>query len=150
MRIRGSFLLVAALVLAAWSSSTARAADSGGWLPPDTLTGLVGSYTRPPLAAGPIAFLTLNGTDGYRAQGSYTRFNDTGRGGITLQQGLYSAIANNPAVGAFILFEDAQGTFIDAFPIIGIKRDPLGKKIVALELVETYGGTPFVLTRVGL
>jgi hypothetical protein len=150
MRIRSSFWLVAAVAVVLLSVGARAYTTGSGWLPPDTLTGLVGSYSRPALGGGPIAFLTLNGTDGYRAQGSYTRFLDAGRGQIVLQQGQYSAIANNPAVGAFILFEDAHGTFIDAFPILGIKRDPLGRKITALQLVDTYGGTPFVLNRVGL
>jgi hypothetical protein len=150
MRIRGSWIAVAAAVVVVFIASSPARADSGGWLPPDTLVGLVSSYTRPPLGGGPIAYVTLGGSDGYRAQGPYTRFIDAGRGQIVMQKGAYSAIANNPAVGAFILFDDPQGNFIDAFPIIGIKRDPLGKKIIALELVETYGGKSFVLTRVGL
>ncbi|MGZ3406930.1 MAG: hypothetical protein ACXVAN_10840 [Polyangia bacterium] len=151
MRIRASSLLVAAAVAAATVlvSPSARA-DAGAWLPPDTLSGLVGSYTRPPFGGGPIAYVTLGGTDGYRAQGPYTRFFDVGRGQLAIQQGSYSAIANNPAVGAFILFYDAQGNFLDAYPILGIKRDPLGLKIIAIELVDAYGGKPFVLTRVGL
>lgn len=148
MSIRVPF--VAAVALAAAVSMSAAHADSAGWQPPDSLAGLVGSYTRPPLTPGPIAFVTLDGSDGYRAQGPYTRFFDVGGGRLELQEGDYSAIANNPAVGAFILFFDAAGNVRDAFPIIGIKRDPLGKRVVALELLEAYGGTTFVLMRVGL
>ena len=149
MRLRASSLLAVAAVAGALNGSPARA-DSSGWQPPDTLTGLVGSYTRPPFGGGPIAFVTLGGADGYRAQGPYSRFAEVGGGRLDLQSGTYSAIANNPAVGAFLLFDDAQGNFRDAFPIIGIRRDPLGRKIVAIELLEAYGGKTFVLTRVGL
>ena len=142
--------ILAPLVAAAFILLAPPAFADNGWQSPDTLTGLVGSYTRPPFGAGPIAFVTLSGTDGYRAQGPYTRFYDVGRGQLALQKGTYSAIANNPAVGAFILFEDEAGNLRDAEPIIGIKRDPLGAKITAIELIDPATGKIFSLVRVGL
>jgi len=145
MRIASS-LVVATLLFALAPAAFADA----GWQPPDTLAGLVGSYTRPPLGGGPIAYVTLGGSDGYRAEGPYTRFVDAGRGGIAMQQGSYSAIANNPAVGAFILFLDESGNQRDYFPILGLVRDPLGGKIIALELDDPATGKTFTLTRVGL
>jgi hypothetical protein len=145
MRIASS-LVVATLMLAL---APAAVAD-GGWQPPETLAGLVGSYTRPPLGGGPIAYVTLGGSDGYRAQGPYTRFVDAGRGQIAMQQGSYSALADNPAIGAFIVFLDESGNLRDAFPILGIARDPLGGKIIAVELDDPATGKTFTLTRVGL
>jgi hypothetical protein len=142
--------IAAALIAATFILLAPPAFADGGWQPPDTLAGLVGSYTRPPFGTGPIAFVTLGGSDGYRAQGPYTRFYDVGRGQLALQQGTYAAIANNPAVGAFILFEDENGNLRDAEPIIGIKRDPLGAKIIALQLIDPASGKIFSLVRVGL
>ncbi|HWE26631.1 MAG TPA: hypothetical protein VHB97_01455 [Polyangia bacterium] len=143
---RASLFLVAALLLVA---APARATDAG-WQSPDTLRGLLGSYTRPPFGAGNIAFLTLNGSDGYRAQGPYTRFFDAGSGILALQNGSYSALGENPAIGAYIRFDDEAGNFRDLYSIIGIKRDPLGQKIVAIELVDFRDGKVFSLVRVGL
>lgn len=147
MRIRASWLL--ALVASALVSSSVGAANSGGWETPDSLAGLVGSYTRPPLGGGPIAFVTLRGSDGYRAQGPYTRFFDVGRGQLQIQDGSYIAIGNNPAVGAIITFLDVAGNARDSFWIAAIKHDPLGKEIVAIEMYDPRGGT-FTLVRVGL
>jgi hypothetical protein len=146
MRTRASLFLVAALVLVA---APARATDPG-WQSPDTLTGFVGSYTRPPFGAGPIAFVTFYGTDGYRAQGPYTRFYDAGGGRLEIQSGKYSALGENPAIGAYLRFDDAAGNFLDLYSIIGLRRDPLGAKIVALELVDFRDGKVFSLVRVGL
>jgi hypothetical protein len=148
MRIRAS--LIAAVFVLCAPPAFAAPTDSDGWQSPDTLAGLVGSYTRPPLGRGSIAFVTLGGSDGYRAEGPYTRFVDVGRGQLAVQSGRYAAIANNPAVGAFMLFNDDAGSFRDAYPIVGIKRDPLGIKIIALELIDFRDGSLFALTRVGL
>lgn len=143
-------LTAVALVLVA-VALPARA--DGGWLPVDSIAGLAGSYTRPPLGKGPIAYVTLTVThdyEGQRVDGTYTRFYDTGLGGLVLQTGDFGALPNNPAIGPFIYFNDDQGNFRDAFAILGIKRDPLGKKIIALELADARDGTTFVLVRVGL
>lgn len=146
MRIRASLFLVAALVILAATSARA----DGGWQTPDTLTGFVGSYTRPLLGGGPIAFVTFRGTDGYHADGPYTRFFDVGRGQLALQTGTYHAIGNNPAVGPFVFFLDDAGNFRDSFWIAGIKRDPLGLEIIAIELIDPRDGSLFSLVRVGL
>ncbi len=141
----------AALVVVATTLLLAPPAlADGGWQSPDTLSGLVGSYTRPPFGGGPIAYVTLRGSDGYRAEGPYTRFFDAGGGRLVIQSGTYDAIANNPAIGAFILFLDDKGNARDSFFILGIKRDPLGVKIIALELADPYSGNAFTLVRVGL
>ena len=147
MRIRGSWLVVVATV-AAMLASTAGA-DSGGWESPDSLAGLVGSYTRPPFGGGPIAFVTLAGGDGYRAEGPYTRFFDVGRGQLGIQTGTYLAIGNNPLIGPVITFLDDAGSARDTFAIAGIKHDPLGVKIIAIELIDGNGKL-FALVRVGL
>ena len=146
MRIALTATAVLALSVALAPSASA---DDARWQAPDTLAGLVGSYTRPPFGGGPIAFVTLRGSDGYRAQGPYTRFFDAGGGRLALQIGSYSAIGNNPAIGAYILFLDERGDPRDAFPIVGVQRDPLGREIVALELVDPADGARFTLVRVG-
>lgn len=148
MRIRASSFLVAALLVAV-AAAPARATDPG-WQSPDTLTGLVGSYTRPPFGSGNIAFVSFYGSDGYRAQGPYTRFFDAGGGRLELQQGSYSALGENPAIGAYVRFDDSAGNFRDLYSIIGITRDPLGQKITAIELVDFRDGKVFALVRVGL
>jgi len=147
MRIRISSFLVAALF--ALVAVPAHATDPG-WQSPETLTGFTGSYTRPPFGSGNIAFLTLSGTDGYRAEGPYTRFFDAGGGRLELQNGKYSALGQNPAIGAYIRFDDAAGNFRDLYSIIGIRRDPFGQKITAIELVDFRDGKTFSLVRVGL
>lgn len=143
-----TILVAAALVAAA----AGRARADGGWQPPDTLAGLVGSYARSAITPGDgqIAWLTLAGSDGYRAQGPYTRFVDADAGTLTLQGGTYQAIASNPAIGAVISFFDERGAARDSYFILGIQRDPLGQKIVALQLVGPGGDAPIVLHRVGL
>jgi hypothetical protein len=148
MRIRS--LLV---VLALFAVGGAQARGDSGWQSPDSIAGLGGSYMRPPLGKGPIAYVTLTVTkdyDGQRVDGTYTRFWDAGSGGLQIQSGTFGALPNNPAIGPFILFNDDHGEFRDAFAIAGIKRDPLGKKIIALELIDARDGALFVLTRVGL
>ena len=147
MRIRGSWIAVAAVVVVLFAS--AADADSGGWESPDSLAGLVGSYTRPPFGGGPIAFVTLAGSDGYRAEGAYTRFFDVGHGQLAIQTGTYLAIGTNPAIGAIITFLDDAGAARDSFFIAGIKHDPLRKKITAIELIDGAGKL-FSLVRVGL
>jgi hypothetical protein len=148
MRVPASLVAALAVVVTVFACAAPAFAD-GGWQSPDTLVGLVGSYTRPPFGGGPIAYVSLRGTDGYRAQGPYTRFVD-GSAGLVLQTGSYSAIANNPAVGAFILFLDDKGEAREAYFILGIQRDPLGGRITALELGDPSTGRPFSLVRVGL
>jgi hypothetical protein len=155
MRIRAPLFVAVSAVfaVAAAVAGPARAEIGSGWQSPDSIAGLAGSYSRPPLGRGPIAYVTLNVThdyDGQRVDGTYTRFYDAGTGGLQLQTGSFGALPNNPAVGPFIFFNDDRGEFRDAFAIAGIKRDPLGKKIVALELVDARDGALFVLTRVGL
>lgn len=148
MRIRArASLLVVTLVLAA--APAARAAD-GGWQSAATLSGLLGSFTRPPFGGGPIAFVTFRGRDGYHADGPYTRFFDVGRGVLQLQTGTYHALGDNPAIGAYLRFDDGAGNFLDLYSIIGIKRDPFGVEITALELVDFRDGKTFTLVRVGL
>jgi len=148
MRVPASLVAALAVVVTVFACAAPAFAD-GGWQSPDTLAGLVGSYTRPPFGGGPIAYVSLRGTDGYRAQGPYTRFVD-GSAGLVMQTGSYSAIANNPAVGAFILFLDDKGEAREAYFILGIQRDPLGGRITALELGDPGTGRPFSLVRVGL
>jgi len=148
MRVPASLVAALAVVVTVFACAAPAFAD-GGWQSPDTLVGLVGSYTRPPFGGGPIAYVSLRGTDGYRAQGPYTRFVD-GSAGLVMQTGSYSAIANNPAVGAFILFLDDKGEAREAYFILGIQRDPLGGRITALELGDPGTGRPFSLVRVGL
>ena len=148
MRVPASLVSALAVVVTVFACAAPAFAD-GGWQSPDTLAGLVGSYTRPPFGGGPIAYVSLRGTDGYRAQGPYTRFVD-GSAGLVMQTGSYSAIANNPAVGAFILFLDDKGEAREAYFILGIQRDPLGGRITALELGDPGTGRPFSLVRVGL
>lgn len=147
MRVRVPMFLAAALLFLV--AAPAHATDPG-WQSPDTLTGFVGSYTRPPFGTGNLAFVTFSGTDGYRAQGPYTRFFDAGGGRLELQSGTYSALGENPAIGAYLRFDDGAGNFRDLYSIIGIKRDPLGQKITALELVDFRDGKVFSLVRVGL
>ena len=149
--MRAPFVAAAlALLLAAPAFADAASTADGGWQSPDTLAGLVGSYTRPPFGGGPIAYVTLRGRDGYRAEGPYTRFFDGGGGRLVIQNGSYEAIGNNPAIGAFILFLDDNGAARDSYFILGIKRDPLGAKIIAVELADPDTGRPFTLVRVGL
>jgi hypothetical protein len=148
MRVPASLVAALAVVVTVFACAAPAFAD-GGWQSPDTLSGLVGSSTRPPFGGGPIAYVSLRGTDGYRAQGPYTRFVD-GSAGLVLQTGSYSAIANNPAVGAFILFLDDKGEAREAYFILSIQRDPLGGRITALELGDPSTGRPFSLVRVGL
>jgi hypothetical protein len=128
-------------------SGAARAAE---WEDPATLTGLIGSYAGLPGAK--ILYVTLGGTDGYRASGPFTRFVVTGKyNTVTVQSGRYDAIGTNPAVGAIISFFDAQGNYTDSWSIIAIQRDPTGQKITALELSSMTPGGPMVqLFRVGL
>ena len=142
--------IVAPLVIALVAVLVASSAFADDWQSPDTLDGLVGSYNRPLFGGGPLAYVSLRGSDGYRAQGPYTRFVDSGRGGLVVQTGTYEAIANNPAVGAFILFLDENGSARDSYFILGIRRDPLGQKIIAIELADPATGRPFSLVRVGL
>ena len=149
MRLALPFAAGLVALVATFALAPTAFADDGGWRSPDTLSGLVGSYTRPPLGGGPIAFVTLRGTDGYRAQGPYTRFVDAGRGQIAIESGTYSAIGTNPAIGAFILFTDETGQPRDTFFILGVRRDPLGLEIVALELADPADGSRFTLVRVG-
>ena len=141
---------IASLVIALMLLVAPAAFADGGWQSPDTLAGLVGSYTRPPFGSGPIAYVTLGGTDGYRAEGPYTRFFDGGNGILVIQKGTYDALGNNPAIGPFILFLDESGNLRDSYFILGIKRDPLGQKIIAIELSDPTTGRPFSLVRVGL
>ncbi len=143
-------IALVALVLALAPPALADAGSTDGWHSPDTLAGLVGSYTRPALGGGPIGYVSLRGSDGYQAEGPYTRFVDSGRGGLVVQTGSYRAIGNNPAIGAFILFLDDSGAARDSFFILGIKRDPLGQKIIAVELADPATGKSFSLMRVGL
>ena len=110
--------------------ASARADD---WQEPATLSGLVGSYARAPGSGGEILFLTLGGSDGYRAQGPYQRFL-LRNGLVSLEQGSYQAIAENPAIGAIISFADPHGNWLDAWAILAIRRDPLGQKIIGLRL----------------
>lgn len=149
MRI-ASLAAAALALLVAVPAFADSASSDGGWQSPDTLAGLVGSYTRPPFGGGPIAYVTLRGSDGYRAEGPYTRFFDGGGGRLVLQTGTYEAIGNNPAIGPFILFLDDNGAARDSYFILGIKRDPLGVKIIAIELADPSTGRPFTLARVGL
>ena len=149
MRVPAS-LAAAALALVLAAPAFADGASTGAWQSPDTLTGLVGSYTRPPFGGGPIAYVTLRGSDGYRAEGPYTRFFDAGGGRLVIQNGTYRAIGNNPAIGAFILFLDDDGEARDSFFILGIQRDPLGARIIAIRLADASTGRPFTLVRVGL
>lgn len=150
MRVPASLAAAALALLVAVPAFADSASSDGGWQSPDTLAGLVGSYTRPPFLGGPIAFVTLRGTDGYRAEGPYTRFFDGGGGRLVIQNGSYSAIGSNPAIGAFILFLDDNGAARDAYFILGIKRDPLGVKIIAIQLGDANTGRAFTLVRVGL
>ena len=150
MRVPVSLAAAALALLVAAPAFADPASSDGGWQSPDTLAGLVGSYTRAPFGGGPIAYVTLRGTDGYRAEGPYTRFFDGGGGPLVIQTGSYEAIGNNPAIGAFILFLDDNGAARDSYFILGLKRDPLGAKIVALQLADARTGRPFTLVRVGL
>ena len=151
MRVPASLVAAAlALAVAAPAFADATSTTDGGWQSPDTLAGLIGSYTRPPFGGGPIAYVTLRGGDGYRAEGPYTRFFDAGGGRLVIQNGTYLAIGNNPAIGAFILFLDDNGDARDSYFILGIKRDPLGAKIIAIQLADANTGRPFTLVRVGL
>jgi hypothetical protein len=142
MRSIATFLILFAV------AADARA--DNGFVPPDTLSGLVGSYARIGFAPGDgeIIYVTLGGSDGYRAQGPFTRFVAAANGSITLQQGNYYAIGENPAIGSVITFVDTRGAAIDTYFILGITRDPLGNKIVAIEML--LHDTPIVLHRVGL
>ncbi|MDB4965352.1 MAG: hypothetical protein JWN44_1041 [Myxococcales bacterium] len=140
-----AFVPALALVLVA---GVARAEPV--WQEADTLSGLVGSYSRASTTPGPISYVTLGGTDGYHAQGPYTRFFDV-KGILTLQKGNYRAIANNPAVGAIIVFEDEHGLDREAWFIVGVRRDPLGRRITAMKLQPSEGdGASIILYRVGL
>jgi hypothetical protein len=138
------------LLLAATLAVAAEARADDGFVPPDTLTGLVGSYTRYGFTPGDgqIVYVTLAGSDGYHAQGPFTRFVAARNGGVALQSGSYIAIGENPAIGAAISFIDGSGTPFDTYFILGIQRDPLGKKIIAIQLL--LRDTPIVLHRVGL
>ena len=124
----------------------------GPWQDPVTLDGLVGSYARAAIGPGDgeIVYVTFGGSDGYRAAGPYTRFIEAARGGVALERGRYQAIGDNPAIGPIINFADERGLSRDNYFILGIERDPLGKEIIALELLKGGGdGQPIVLHRVG-
>lgn len=137
---------IPAVLLLLLAAAPARA----DFVPPDTLSGILGSYARLGFRPGDgeIVYLTLGGSDGYRAAGPFTRFVAAPDGTIALQSGRYSAIAENPAIGAIIGFEDGSGRALDAYFILGIERDATGKKITALQLL--LHDKPIVLHRVGL
>ncbi len=146
-RASSILLLAAALLLVA--AAPARADDD--WLPPDRLSGLVGTYARlaPAAGDGQIVYVALGGSDGFRAAGPYTRIVEgDGSSVLAWQRGRYLAIASNPAIGAVITFLDEDGQARDSYAILGVRRDPLGGRITALELVRDRA--PIVLYRVGL
>jgi hypothetical protein len=137
-------------VLAIVCSLAAAARADGTWQSPDTLAGLVGTYARLDLAqAGEMSYVSFGGSDGYRAQGPYTRFVAGENGVLTVQTGNYLAIGNNPAIGPIMTFLDEAGEVRDNYAILGLRRDALGQKIIALELVAPDGKI-IALYRVGL
>ena len=124
-------------------------ADSS-WQPPDTLSGLVGTYARlDPAQPSELVYVTLGGSDGDRADGPYTRFVTGPRGNLVLQTGTYRAIGANPAIGAIMTFVDDDGQLRDSYAILGLRRAAGGQKIAALELVAPDGNV-IALYRVGL
>ena len=84
-------------------------AESALYEPPDSLSGLLGSYTRywPPAALGEITSMTLSGTEYVdHVEGTYVRTVNRFCPivGCNTETGSFWALPNNPAVGAVISF----------------------------------------------
>ncbi|MCP3138026.1 hypothetical protein [Pyxidicoccus xibeiensis] len=131
-------------------------AEAAVYEAPDSLAGLLGSYTRywPPAAAGELTSMTLAGVEHVdRVEGSYVR--TVSRVcpfyGCNTESGTFWALPNNPAVGALIVFKDLAGAERDYYAITQLQRSPITGKITGIVLVK--GGmaapVPFTMTRVG-
>ncbi|NMO22811.1 hypothetical protein HPC49_42890 [Pyxidicoccus fallax] len=130
--------------------------ESAVYEAPDSLLGLVGSYTRywPPAAAGELTSMTLTGTEYVdRVEGSYVR--TVSRVcpiyGCNTETGGFWALPNNPAVGALIVFKDLAGAERDYYAITQIQRSTVTGNITGIVLVKggSVSPVPFTMTRVG-
>lgn len=130
--------------------------ESAVYEAPDSLSGLLGSYSRtwPPAALGELTSMTLSGMEASdRAEGTYVR--TVSRFcpvvGCNVETGSYWALPNNPAVGAVIAFADPLGVQRDFYAITQLQRSAITGKITHLVLVK--GGStspqPFTMSRVG-
>ncbi len=131
-------------------------AESAVYEAPDSLSGLLGTYTRywPPAAAEEITSMTLSGVEYVdRVEGSYVR--TVSRAcpiyGCNTETGTFWALPNNPAVGAVIVFKDLAGAERDFYAITQIQRSTLTGKITGIVLVKggSVSPVPFTMTRVG-
>ena len=132
------------------------AVESALYESPDSLSGLLGSYTRywPPAAPEELTSMTLSGVEYEdRVEGSYSR--TVSRLcpiiGCNTEYGSFWALPNNPAVGSVIVFRDLAGQERDFYAITQIQRSAFTGKITSIVLVKG-GGTnpqPFTMNRVG-
>ncbi|NTX14585.1 hypothetical protein HUA74_18705 [Myxococcus sp. CA051A] len=122
---------------------------------PDSLAGLVGTYSRTwPLAAPEeLLTMTLTGTEyADRVEGSYVR--TVSRTcpvlGCNTETASFYALPNNPAIGSFIAFRDLAGETRDVYSISQIQRSLFTGKITGIVLQKGVNGSqPFTMTRVG-
>jgi hypothetical protein len=130
-------------------------AESAVYESPDSLMGLLGSYSRgswPLAASGELVSMSLSGTSETpeRVEGSYIRTLGTTcpAGGCT-QSGSFVALASNPAVGAVLLFKDPLGVERDYYSIVSIQRSAFTGKITNIVLVKgnTPGAQQFTMNR---
>lgn len=131
-------------------------AESAVYASPDSLSGLLGTYTRywPPAAAEEITSMTLTGVEYVdHVEGSYVR--TVSRVcpiyGCNTETGTFWALPNNPATGALIVFKDLTGAERDFYAISQIQRSTLTGKITGIVLVKggSVSPVPFTMTRVG-
>lgn len=122
---------------------------------PDSLAGLVGTYSRSwPLAASEeLLTMTLTGTEYVdRVEGSYVR--TVSRTcpvvGCNTETGSFYALPNNPAIGSFIAFRNLAGETVDVYSISQIQRSLFTGKITGIILQKGVNGSqPFTMIRVG-
>lgn len=132
-------------------SSLGASTCPGSWLAVPSYDGLSGTYTRTtalPAPAGEMTQVSFAATAGTTmpATGSYSRWV---QGSYVLQFGGYSALPDNPAIGAALAFghtgfpQDGSSPS-EVYFVLGLKRNLTGK-ISALCVLK--GGTPFTLQR---
>lgn len=143
-------------VPAADGPDTTGTVESAVYEAPDSLAGLVGSYTRywPPAASEELTSMTLTGTEYVdHVEGSYVR--TVSRAcplyGCNTESGTFWALPNNPAVGAVLVFKDLTGAERDFYNIAQIQRSTLTGNITGIVLVKGGVTNPqqFTMTRVG-
>ena len=142
------------------AADTVGAACPGSdWVYADSWSGLKGTFTRaytmgivPSDELSSLAVID-DPTADIRSSVRYSR--TTHVAGV--ETGTLQTLASNPAVGAQLTFDDANGRLRDIYTGL-IARSPITKKIVRLCLVKETGADgmtlrdrkPFMMSRVGL